>query len=92
MPRIPTFAVLGILAVLVTAVLFDPLAASARTGNQRWCAMVSIGPGGVVETCDYPTIEACRPFVIAGNRGFCNENPGYVEPAVRHHRKRHIKG
>jgi hypothetical protein len=92
MRRIPTFAVLWTLAVLAGAALFDSPAASARTGNARWCAMVSVGPGDVVETCDYPTIEACRPFVIAGNRGFCNENPGYVEPAVRHHRKRHVKG
>ena len=92
MGRISAFAVLGILTASAGAVLLDSSAASARTGNQRWCATVNVGYGDVVETCDFATIEACRPFVIAGNRGFCNENPGYVEPMVRHHRKRHVKG
>jgi hypothetical protein len=92
MARISTFAVLGILAVSAGADLLDSSAADARTGNQRWCSMVNVGYGDVVETCDYATIEACRPHVIAGNKGFCNENPGYVEPLVRHLRKRHVKG
>ena len=67
-------------------------AAEARTGNARWCAVVNIGYGDVAEICKFATIEACRPHVIAGNRGFCNENPGFVEPPARRARqKRHIK-
>lgn len=93
MRRIATFAVLGGFAALAGSTLFDIPAAHARTGHARWCAIESIGPDEVTETCEYATIEACRPVVLAGNRGFCNENPGYIEPSVRHTRKkRHVKG
>ena len=40
-----------------------------------WCAVVNTGTGNVVWDCSYRSIEACRPNVLAGNRGFCNLNP-----------------
>lgn len=91
MRRIPTIAVLGALAVVAGATFFNVPAANAGAGNNRWCAVYRIG-SDTFETCDYPTIEACRPFVIAGNRGVCNENPRFVEPAARHKRKGRVKG
>ena len=47
----------------------------------------SAGFGSVVWDCRYASIEACRPNVISGNRGFCNHNPGYEAP-VEPRRKR----
>jgi hypothetical protein len=46
-------------------------------GDAPWCAVVSIGTGGVHWDCEYNTVEACVPNVIAGNRGFCGMNPYY---------------
>ena len=61
-------------------------------GPGRWCAVVNIGTGNVIWDCTYPSIEACRPNVIAGNRGFCNPNPSYAGPPVQYRkykRKKH---
>lgn len=72
-------------AVFVTAMLFDLRPAPA--GNAPWCAVISLGTGSSYWDCQYASIEACRPNVIAGNRGFCNPNPAYngpVEPRRRH--------
>jgi hypothetical protein len=41
-----------------------------------------MGYGSVIWDCQYASIEACQPNVIAGNRGFCNHNPGYEAPVV----------
>jgi Protein of unknown function (DUF3551) len=59
-----------------------------------WCAVHSFGRNGAYWECQFQTLEQCIPWVIAGNRGFCNPNPAYVGPApakrakVRHHRRR----
>ena len=62
-------------------------------GNAPWCAVLSMGYGSVIWDCQYASIEACRPNVISGNRGFCNHNPGYAGPAEpvrkRHKRAKH---
>jgi hypothetical protein len=61
-------------------------------GNAPWCAVQNLGAGDVVWDCEFPTVEACAPHVIAGNRGFCNINPSFVPPgsaAPARHRKRH---
>jgi Protein of unknown function (DUF3551) len=50
----------------------------AYYGNAPWCAVVSVGNGSSVARCVYWSFEACRPNVIAGNRGFCNTNPYYA--------------
>jgi hypothetical protein len=81
--------ILLIAAVLVAAGWFDARPAKAVEGP--WCAVISLGPGSVYEDCQYYSIEACRPNVLAGNRGFCNPNPRWVGPApsqrVRHKRR-----
>jgi hypothetical protein len=44
---------------------------AAYIGNAPWCAVVNIGAGDVEWDCEYGSIEACRPNVIAGNCGYC---------------------
>ena len=43
-----------------------------------WCAVTSRGDGDMHWDCNYRSIEACRPNVLAGNRGWCNPNPYFV--------------
>jgi hypothetical protein len=61
-------------------------------GDAPWCAVISVGWGEMHWECEYNSIEACRPNVLAGNRGFCNPNPAYRGPKrhdmQRHHRHR----
>ena len=64
-------------AALHTAV--SPVHA-AYIGDAPWCAVVNIGSGDIEWDCEYGSIEACRPNVIAGNRGFCQLN-SYYSPA-----------
>jgi hypothetical protein len=69
--------------------LSGPASADYR-GNAPWCAVYSLGFGSVVWDCRFASVEACRPHVIAGNRGFCNHNPGYkgpVEPSRKRARR-----
>lgn len=85
-----------IAAAFVMAMLFD-LRPAPAAGYAPWCAVVSLGTGDVYWDCQYPSLEACRPNVLAGNRGFCNVNPAFYggwgagEPVRRHvkHRARH---
>ena len=76
-------------AVFVAAALFDARTAQAAEGP--WCALISLGTGSVYEDCQYYSLEACRPNVLAGNRGFCNPNPRWVGPPpsqrARHKRR-----
>jgi hypothetical protein len=73
------------IAVVITALVAGPRGATA--GEAPWCAISSIGPGDVIEDCTYWSLEACEPYVIAGNRGFCNPNPRYVGPPPKARRK-----
>lgn len=54
-------------------------------GDAPWCAVYNIGWGAVHWECEYWSIEACRPHILAGNRGFCNPNPRY-HGRMRHRR------
>jgi len=77
--------------VLAAALCFD-VPASQGYGDAPWCAVVNVGTGNLIWDCQYYTIEECVPHVLAGNRGFCNQNPGWDVPtsvAPRKHRKRH---
>jgi hypothetical protein len=66
------------LAAAAAVVCFDVPAARAQySGDAPWCAVVQIGTGGVHWDCYYQTVEACVPNVLAGNRGFCGQNPYY---------------
>jgi Protein of unknown function (DUF3551) len=83
---------LGVAAAVMAAVAFAAGAAQAREG--RWCAESPVGDGFVMRDCSFMTLQACVPYVIAGNRGFCNPNPRYAGPpfdAHRAHRKHRIK-
>jgi hypothetical protein len=61
---------------LSTAVLFGPTPGRAGTfGDAPWCAVIPMGDGDVHWDCEYNSVAACQPNVIAGNRGFCNVNP-----------------
>jgi hypothetical protein len=80
------------LAVVTAAMSFE--SRLVRAAEAPWCAVVSNGPGSVYWDCQYRSIEECRPNVIAGNRGFCNQNPrweGWYAPAEppRRHGRRH---
>jgi hypothetical protein len=82
-------------AVFLSVFSFNPVPASAGYYDDGpWCANVSLGHGAMSKDCHYRTVEECSPNVIAGNRGFCTQNPAWagwyapVEP-VRPHRKRH---
>jgi len=82
-----------IAAVFVTAMLSD-LRPAPAAWTAPWCAVITLGNGASYWDCQYPTFEACRPNVLAGNRGFCNINPAWnpaeVPPhKVRRHRARH---
>jgi hypothetical protein len=59
-------AALGIIALAPHA---------ARAGEQPWCAVYASDFGGATEDCRFRTFEQCRPEVIAGNRGVCQQNP-----------------
>jgi uncharacterized protein DUF3551 len=84
-----------ILLIAGVAMSVMPLnATSVKAAERPWCAVISLGPGSVYEDCQYSSFEACRPVVLAGNRGFCNHNPRYVGPATatrRAHHKRKIQ-
>lgn len=71
--------------------------AAGSYGNAPWCAVQNLGAGDVVWDCEFPSAAACAPFVVAGNRGFCNANPRWTPlppaaPELRrhwHHRHYH---
>ena len=70
--------ILLIAGVTFVAVLLEARPVQAYEGP--WCAVVNLGNGAAYEDCQYATFEACRPNVLAGNRGFCNPNPRWVGP------------
>jgi hypothetical protein len=78
-----------VLALLGATFFLGGPAARAETGDSPWCAVVNTGMDNVEEHCVFRTLEECVPFVIAGNRGFCNKNPRYpAEPDTRPWRHR----
>ena len=81
------------LILAATGLAFSACAAHAGSfGNAPWCAVQNLGAGDVVWDCEFRSAEECAPNVIAGNRGFCNINPGFVPPVwatPARHRKRH---
>jgi hypothetical protein len=83
------FLMIALAAVLVMS--FGPRFAQANEGP--WCASITVGTGAVYDDCQYYSLEACRPHILAGNRGFCNLNPRWVgstvKPHVRH--RQHVR-
>jgi hypothetical protein len=71
---------------------FQPAAADYY--GAPWCAVVAMGDGDMQWSCEYRSIEECRPNVLAGNRGWCNPNPYFVASRPSEHRrytKRHAR-
>ena len=66
-------------AALAIAVMAFASAQAQASGQAPWCAVINTG-FDVHWECQYSTFEACYPNVIAGNRGFCNQNPAYEGP------------
>jgi hypothetical protein len=81
------------ISAALTAILAPPTLASAQYGPAPWCAVLNTGNSSVYWDCEYATAAECAPNVIAGNRGFCNENPAFVggthEKPYRCHTERH---
>jgi Protein of unknown function (DUF3551) len=65
-------------SVLIAVAAFGQHPAEAR--EAPWCAVSPLGGGDVIEDCSFWSLEACIPYVIAGNRGFCNQNPRWEGP------------
>jgi hypothetical protein len=73
-------------AVLTAALCLNMRASYANLyGESPWCAVTDDG-GRVVWECEYETVAACRPAVVAGNRGFCALNP-YYRPSPTPYRR-----
>jgi uncharacterized protein DUF3551 len=84
-------ATLAGIAALAAAAL-SPLVAKGY--EAPWCAVTSGGDGDMHWDCQYRSIEDCRPNVLAGNRGWCNQNPYFVAPgrtAEHRHRQRRAR-
>jgi hypothetical protein len=59
-----------------------------KAAEAPWCAATNTGPD-MHWDCRYQSAEQCAPAVIAGNRGFCNNNPYYVaQPVERRSQRR----
>lgn len=56
--------ILLIAGVALVAVLLE--ARPVQAYEDPWCAMMSMGNGGIYEDCHYASFEACRPNVLAG--------------------------
>ena len=68
-------------SVLIVIAAFGPHPAEAR--EAPWCAVSPMGWGDEINDCSFWSLEACIPYVIAGNRGFCNQNPRWQGPCLR---------
>jgi hypothetical protein len=75
-------------AIAVLAVLAFGGSSAQAYGKHPWCAVTN-DTGDMNWDCEYDSIETCRPHVLAGNRGWCNENPYYKGPAKRPPPPRH---
>ena len=82
-----------ILLVIAAAAVFLLLESSsgraAYIGEAQWCAVMEVGAADVEWDCEYASVAACSPNVVAGNRGFCALNPYY--PAAPHYVPLHPK-
>jgi hypothetical protein len=79
--------------LFIAALGLDARPAAAYVPEGPWCATVLLGNGSVAKDCHFRTFAACAPTVLAGNRGFCGQNPGWAgwygqpEPSPRHSRR-----
>jgi len=68
---------IGLFVGLIVATLYTGSEPASARGNGAWCARTNTGAGRVDENCGFKSIEACRRWVLGGNRGFCSPNPAY---------------
>ncbi len=80
--------IISALVVAIAAMAFD--LRSVQAYEAPWCAVISVGTGSAYWDCEYASLEACVPNVLAGNRGFCNLNPAYYG-GERPHRKHYAR-
>ncbi len=73
MLRIVILAISGFVLFQVLAI--DPV----RANEGPWCAIRNFG-SDASEDCQFRTFEECRQTIIAGIRGFCNQNPRWQGP------------
>jgi hypothetical protein len=67
--------------VIVSAAAFAASAFyPAKAAEAPWCAVTNTGLD-MRWDCRFQSAEECAPHVLAGNRGFCNQNPYYVGQA-----------
>lgn len=73
---------LRVLCVTAIAIATTVLLRPAHAYEAPWCAVIGKGEDSVYWDCQYRSFEDCYPHIVAGDRGFCNENPAYrgVEP------------
>jgi hypothetical protein len=63
-------------AVLGAALCFNmPASHAGYYGNSRWCAVTDQGADVISWSCEYDTLEDCRPAIVSGSRGYCALNP-----------------
>lgn len=81
-------------ALLVAAIAINQRAALAY--EAPWCAIINNSTGSAYWDCQYRSFEHCYASsnLLAGNRGFCNQNPAYRsmernEYRARRHSRRH---
>jgi hypothetical protein len=83
------------IAALAATVCFYVSSSKAQTiGDAPWCAVTNTGADRYEWDCEYDTVRDCTPYVIAGNRGFCQMNPYYrpapaALPYRKHYGRRH---
>jgi len=79
--------------LLVAAIAINQRPAHAY--EAPWCAVINNTEGSAFWDCQYRSFEHCYASsnLLAGNRGFCNQNPAYrgtdrnVHPTRRHVRQ-----
>jgi hypothetical protein len=57
-------------------------------GPGPWCAVTNYGTGNMYWSCQFLSFQHCPSNMIAGNRGFCNQDPSFVsDPEDRRYRR-----
>jgi hypothetical protein len=72
--------ILPVAALVLAAACLNARSVSAQEGP--WCALRNFG-SDLSEDCQFRTFEACRATILAGNRGFCNQNPRWQGEIVK---------
>jgi hypothetical protein len=67
----------SVLIGLFLAALYASSEPADARGTGAWCARTNTGAGRVQNNCGFNSVEACRRWVLGGNRGFCTRNPAY---------------